>query len=93
MSGRYLPRVIAVVSVEIVDTFPTIALQKRQPSRDIRVDMPAEQHRLMKALHAQKIFAKHQLEIAGPVERHIGMERIHNLVEMQLAAPENRTPQ
>ena len=86
MSRRDLARVIAMVTVDFRPLITDLAVQHGEALRDVRIDVPAEQHPFVEAVDIEKIGALHQLKITGAVvEDDRGAE--HDLIDVQSRAP------
>ena len=76
--SEYVPKSYEKVSYDAPHVFPFLA--------DIRVNVPAKQHRFIKAVYSKQIFALDQLKIARCVETN-KLNTLHNLVEVSDLRP------
>jgi hypothetical protein len=86
MHGGYLPSVVAMISIDMVQQIADLSMQQIQSLGNIRVDMPAEEHVLIEAVNPKDIFALDKLKIARAIKPDVRYAK-DNLIKMPLPRP------
>src|SRR6516225_3415751 len=86
MCGCDLPSVIAMIAVHFVAEIPDFSVDEPHPFRDVGIDVPTEQHLLVKAVVLNQVRALEKLEVARTVvANNIAAE--NDLIEVQIPSP------
>src|SRR6516225_2062228 len=86
MCGCDLPSVIAMIAVHLVAEISNFSVDEPHPFGDVGIDMPAEQHLLVKAVVLDYVLALEKLEVARTViANDIAAE--NDLIEVQIPSP------